>query len=80
MNKFFTTPLGSYVKVFLTAVITMWLAELATGVDMWSMDAKMLKKLSTAGVIAVLPVLLNALNPNDPRYGKGKYGKDIYKS
>jgi hypothetical protein len=69
MNKFFSTALGSYVKVFLTAVIAVYMAELSTGHDMFTFDFTMAKKLISAGVVSVLPVIHNAMNPNDTRYG-----------
>ena len=67
--KFFNTIYGSWVKVFLSAVITMYLAELTQGHDLFSLDMVMVKKLLTAGLVALLPVILNFLNPNDKRYG-----------
>ena len=70
--KFLNTIYGSWVKVFLSAVLTMYLAELTQGHDLFSLDILMVKKLITAGVVALLPVILNFLNPNDPRYGNNK--------
>jgi hypothetical protein len=77
MNKFFSTALGSYVKVFLTAVIAVYMAELSTGHDMFTFDFTMAKKLISAGVVSVLPVIHNAMNPNDTRYGKTKEPSDF---
>lgn len=70
MNKFLNTAYGSWVKVFLTAVLTVYFAELSAGYDLFSMDILMMKKLSTAGVLSLLPIIINALNPLDKRYGK----------
>lgn len=70
MNKFFNTAIGSYLKVFITTILAVYMAELSAGHDMFSMDYVMLKKLLGAGIASVLPVIYNALNPNDPRYGK----------
>ncbi len=79
MNKFFNTALGSYVKIFLSAVIAVYMAELSVGHDLFSMDIVMLKKLASAGVASVLPVLYNAMNPNDTRYGNKKKPLENFK-
>ncbi len=76
MNKFLNTPFGSYIKVFLTGALMLLSINLVQGYDIFSADLKFLKELGAAGLISVVPVLINALNPNDPRYGKGsKPGK-----
>lgn len=73
-NKFFTTAFGGYIKVFLTSIIGLYIAE---GTDLWSLDWEMAKKFIGFGVASVLPVIYNALNPQDPRYGNKK-DKDVY--
>lgn len=69
MNAQVKAVLASWVKVFLAAVLTAWLAGLTSGgaID-W-------RALLIAGAVAVLPVIINWLNPNDNRYGRG-YGSD----
>lgn len=68
--------LSSYVRVFLTAVLTLWIAE---GNDIFSLDTAMVKKLVAAGVSAVVLVLVNSLNPKYERYGVGAAKKeDLY--
>jgi hypothetical protein len=57
--------LKSWVKVFLAAVATL----ASTG----QYD---LKPLLIAGLCAVLPVIYNYFDPNDPRYGKFAVGED----
>ena len=37
----------------------------------------MAKKLVSAGVVSVLPIIHNALNPSDTRYGKKKGVEDF---
>lgn len=79
VNKFFNTMIGSYIKVFLSAMITFYIAE---GSDLFSFDIVMAKKMLSVGFGSILPVLYNALNPHDKRYGK-KYKskvKDVYRS
>lgn len=68
--KFLSTWYGSYLKVFITTVLAMWMAELTQGYDMFSMDLIMFKKLFSGGIVAVLPIIINAMNPHDNRYGK----------
>lgn len=66
---FLNTPFGSFVKVFFSAMAVRFMAE---GGNLLSFDMNMLHKLINTGAMAVLPVIINFLNPNDPRYGKGK--------
>lgn len=68
--KFLNTAYGSYLKVFITTVLAMWMAELTQGHDMFSLDLSMAKKLCSGGIVAVLPIIINAMNPHDKRYGK----------
>lgn len=69
-KTFFDTLTGNFVKHFLTAVVTLYIAELTNGVDPFHFDITLLKKLYVAGMVAGLPTLANWLNPNDPRFGK----------
>jgi hypothetical protein len=56
----------SWLRVFAAAAITVLVADVAdggfAGID-W-------EGIAIAGVVAVGPVILNWLNPNDPRYGR----------
>jgi hypothetical protein len=60
--------LASYGRSFLAAVLA---AFLAMGGDVWALDADTLRALISAGVAAVIPVALRALNDKDPAFGKG---------
>ena len=67
MKDFLNTPVGSWIKVFLSALLGFVLTNIMNGVDIFSMDWKSL----VAGALSsVLPVIINWLNPNDARYGK----------
>jgi len=79
VNKFFNTMFGSYVKVFLSAMITFYIAE---GTDLFSFDLAMAKKMLSVGFGSMLPVIYNAMNPLDKRYGKKTKlkVKDVYRS
>lgn len=60
--------LASYGRSFLAAALA---AFWATGGDIASLNADSLKTILGAGVAAVLPVIMRALNPNDSAFGKG---------
>lgn len=58
----------SYARSFLAAAIAIWLAN---GADIFALDAEGLRLMVNAGIAAVVPPLLRALNENDPAFGKG---------
>jgi len=60
---------GSYLKVFLTVVLSQYLAM---GIGIFDLDAESVKTLVSAGIASMIPVIINSLNPNDTRYGKNK--------
>ena len=61
--KFLNSIYGSYIKVFLSAILTMIIAK----GDIYLVT---LKECLGAGIISILPIIINYLNPNDTRYGK----------
>jgi len=65
MMKFLNSIYGSYVKVFLSAVLTMIIAK-------GNIYLVTLEECISAGVISILPIVINYLNPHDSRYGKQK--------
>lgn len=58
----------SYARSFLAATVAIWLAN---GYTLWDVDGDALKTIFNAGLAAILPPLLRALNENDPAFGKG---------
>jgi hypothetical protein len=61
----------SWLNVFLSATIASLLALLTeAGVD--GLDMRALLAVLISGAVAVLPVIKNYLDTNDPRYGKTK--------
>lgn len=70
MNWFSETKLGravvSYVKVFLAVILGLFLAD---GADVFAVDAGDLRTWLAAGLAAVLPLLITALDPGDTRFG-----------
>ena len=63
MMRFFNSMTGSWIKVFVTAVLTMAMAK----DDLFSIT---LKECLSAGAISIIPIIINFLNPKDTRYGK----------
>lgn len=65
------TPLGraiqSYVKTFAAVVIGLFLAD---GADVFSVSTDDLRVWLAAGLAAVLPLIVTALNPSDTRFGQ----------
>lgn len=60
---------GTYARAFAAIILGLFLAN---GADVFSITAGDLKAWLAAGLAAVLPVAINALNPADARYGIGK--------
>lgn len=56
----------SYVVSFVTVVLGLFIAD---GADIFAVSATDLKSWLAAGLAAVLPVIVTALNKSDPRYG-----------
>jgi len=57
----------SYIKVFVSVVLGMFLAD---GADLFSVDAADLRTWLAAGLASVIPLVLTALDPSDHRWGK----------
>lgn len=56
-----------YVRVFLATSLALFLAD---GADISTLTLDNAKLYVNAGLAAVLPVILRALNPNDGEFGK----------
>ena len=63
MMKFLNSIYGSWVKIFLSAILTMVISK----GDIYLIT---LKDSFNAGIISIIPIIINYLNPNDTRYGK----------
>lgn len=70
MQDFLNTAVGSWLKVFISSILTAWLLMLTNGQQLFSWDLQMVENLLTVGVVSTLPIVINYLNPKDPRYGK----------
>jgi hypothetical protein len=64
MNSQAVAVILSWLKIFTASVLTAVLTSLATDVWDW-------KTIVFAGLVSVLPVIINWLSPSDPRYGRG---------
>ena len=63
MMKFLNSIYGSWLKVFVSAILTMIVMK----GDIYLIT---LKDCLNAGIISILPIIINYINPNDKRYGK----------
>ena len=61
--KFLNSIWGSWLKVALTGILTMIIAK-------GNIYEIAMQDIISAAVIAILPIIVNYLNPHDPRYGK----------
>jgi hypothetical protein len=61
--KFLNSIYGSWIKIFLSAILTMVMAK----GDIYLVT---LKECISAGIISILPIIINYINPHDKRYGK----------
>lgn len=69
MGKFLAGPVGSWARVFVMTVLGLWLADLLD-VGKLHFDLSEWQVWITAGLVAVLPVIIAWFNPADPRFGK----------
>lgn len=68
--EFLKNPLGSWLRVFVSVVLGLWLADL-TNVKYLHWDPSEWLAWLAAGAIAVLPVIIAWVNPRDTRFGAG---------
>lgn len=57
----------SYLKVFAATVLALFLAD---GANVFAVDMSELKTWLALGIASVLPLIITALDPKDPRFGK----------
>ena len=67
MGAFLASPIGSWLRVFLAAMLNAWLLDLTEVADI-SFDAW--ETYVVAGLVSTLPVIVAYLNAADPRFGK----------
>lgn len=66
MKKFLNTATGSYLKVFTATILSLVLVNVTAGKDLFSINYK---EILSGAIVSFLPIIINWLNPNDPRYG-----------
>jgi hypothetical protein len=76
MKQLLTTPFGTFLKGFISIILSLWLVELSSGHDLFSMDIIMVKKILTGAIVANLPVLINWVNPSYTQYGETEKNKN----
>jgi len=67
MDKKTQAMLASYGRSFLAAMVT---AFMATGGDLFALDADTAKGILAAGIASILPVALRYANKKDPAFGR----------
>jgi hypothetical protein len=67
MQKQIVEAVKSYAKVFAAVVLGLFLAD---GADLFGVDATDLRTWLAAGIAAVLPMVITALDPKDHRFGR----------
>lgn len=67
-RKLMASPIGTFLKVFMSTVLTMWIAM----DNIFAVDVTALRAIISAGVVSAMPVVLNYLNPEYKNYGVGK--------
>jgi len=68
MSPQFVAALKSYAKVFAAAVFALFISD---GADVFAVDFSDVRTYLSAGIAAVLPLIVTALDPNDDRFGVG---------
>ena len=61
---FLTTMYGSFIKVFITAVLVFIVKNKG-------IEGLKIEQVINSGLVAILPVIINFINPEDQRYGIG---------
>ena len=68
--KNLNTIYASWLKVFIASILGAYLVELQNGTNLFSWSLDMVESLLTVGVVSLLPIIINYLNPSDTRYGR----------
>jgi hypothetical protein len=68
LEKILNSPVGSALKVFVAVFLTMLVADWS---NHGSIDWDSWQLWVIAGLASAVPVVVNWLNPSDPRYGSG---------
>lgn len=69
MGNLFNSAFGTYLKSFLAIFLTLVLTQVSSGQSVLSLDWGVVLN---GALVSILPVIINALNPKDTRYGANK--------
>lgn len=67
MGSFLATPVGSWLRVFLSGMLSAWLLSLTNAA---TIDFADWQTWVIAGLVSALPVIVAWLNSGDPRFGR----------
>lgn len=67
MNQKYLDMAKSYAKVFVAVVLGLFLAD---GADVFAVDMQDLRTWLAAGLAAIVPLVITALDPKDTRFGR----------
>ncbi len=67
MSEKWQEAIKSYAKVFVAVILGLFLAE---GADVFAVDMQDLRTWLAAGLSAVVPLVITAIDPRDHRFGK----------
>lgn len=67
MNQKYLDMAKSYAKVFVAVVLGLFLAD---GADVFAVDVQDLRTWLAAGLAAVVPLVITAIDPKDQRFGR----------
>lgn len=68
MKQLMASPFGTFIKAFLTTVLSMAIVD----GDIFSIDLQGLKNIVNVALVSTLPIVINWINPAYKSYGKGK--------
>lgn len=71
MKRLMASPLGTFIKAFLTTMLSMAIVD----GDLFSIDFEGLKNMVNVAMVSTLPIIINWINPNYKNYGAGKVGQ-----
>lgn len=69
ISKFLTTPLGTFFKAFIVAMLSLIMARQKDGTLCF--DKNCIIDILISSTFAIIPVVINWINPNYTQYGEG---------
>ena len=69
ISKFFASPVGTFVKAFVVALLSLLAARQKDGTLCF--DANCIKDILISSTFAIIPVVINWINPEYKNYGEG---------